>query len=218
METSAADDASAVRALLFDLGGVVLDVDFGPIFGAWAAQASRDPAALAGRFAFDEAYEQFERGELDPAGYFAALRSSLGLPLPDADFAAGWSGLSLAPVTGMIELLAAAARRFPLYAFTNSNPPHQRIWTARFGAELSIFRSVFVSSELGMRKPDPAAFMTVARKAGFPPAEILFFDDTAANVAGAQAAGMQAVLVRSTRDVRQALLRLGVETETGPAG
>jgi putative hydrolase of the HAD superfamily len=171
---------------------------------------------LRQRFTLDEAYQQHERGELDAAGYFASLRSSLALRLSDDQFTAGWNDLYLGTVTGMPALLAAAAQHFPLYAFTNSNPTHQRVWSTRFASDLSAFRSVFVSSELGLRKPDPAAYAAVARRAGFQTREILFFDDTAENITGAQAAGMQAVLVRSIRDVRAALHRLGIATTHRP--
>lgn len=107
-------------------------------------------------------------------------------------------------------MLATAARHLPLYAFTNSNPTHQREWSARYAAELSSFRDIFVSSDLGLRKPDRAAFAAVAGRTGFRPAEILFFDDTAENVTGARAAGLQAVLVRSSGDIRSALHGLGL--------
>jgi HAD superfamily hydrolase (TIGR01509 family) len=211
MECHRGRDAAPVGALMFDLGGVVVEIAFDRVLRAWAAGASCAVPVLRRRFAFDEAYQWHERGELDALGYFASLRLSLGLRLSDEEFTAGWNDLYLGAVAEMPALLAAAAQSFPLYAFTNSNPTHQRVWSTRFAAELSVFRSVFVSSELGLRKPDPAAFAAVAQRAGFPAAEILFFDDTAENVAGAQAAGMQAVLIRSSRDVRAALLRLGVE-------
>jgi putative hydrolase of the HAD superfamily len=202
------DAVRSVRALLFDLGGVVLDVDFDRVMRAWAAAAGCEPAVIRGRFSFDEAYEQHERGELDAAGYFASLRGSTGLRLSDADFTAGWNDLYVGVIPEMRAVLAAAAQRFALHAFTNSNPTHQREWSTRFAAELAVFRSVFVSSELGLRKPDPAAFAAVAGKAGFAPSEILFFDDSAENVAGARTAGMRAVLVTSSRDVSDPLRRL----------
>lgn len=211
-----AGDAGAVRALMFDLGGVVIDLDFGRVLRAWAADAGCDAAVLRRRFTIDEAYQRHERGELDASGYFASLRRSMGLNLSDERFTAGWNDIYLGPVAGMPAMLAAAGQHLPLYAFTNSNPTHQRVWSTRFAAQLSVFRSVFVSSELGLRKPDPAAFAAVAQQAGLRTREILFFDDTAENVSGARAAGMHAVLVRSSRDVHTALLRLGVAA--GPAG
>ena len=201
-------DTWAARALLFDLGGVVLEINFDRVFQTWAARASCDPQALRRRFKFDDACEQHERGELDAAGYFASLRRTLRLRLSDEDFIAGWSDLYVGPVEGMVAVLAAASERLPLYAFTNSNPTHQTVWAMRYVRELSVFRSIFVSSELGLRKPDPNAFSEVARLAGFPASAFIFFDDTLENVMGARTAGMQAVHVQSTDDVRVALHEL----------
>ena len=214
MSNRAPDDVGSVRALLFDLGGVVLEFDFKRAFRVWADRACCDPAELERRFSFDEAYEQHERGELDAAGYFAALRRSLGLTLSDEEIVSGWNDIYLAPVPGMSALLSAASQRFSLYAFTNSNPTHKSAWASRFADELSVFRSIFVSSDLGLRKPDPEAFTAVAGRIGFQVSELLFFDDTPENVDGARTVGIRAVLVESSADVREALLRLGIEVET----
>jgi HAD superfamily hydrolase (TIGR01509 family) len=213
MDRSVLDDEREIRALLFDLGGVLIDIDFKRAFRAWAARASCDAAELEQRFVFDEAYEQHERGDLGSSDYFTTLRRCLGVRLSDDDLIAGWNDIYLGPTPGMAALLAQASQRFPLYAFTNSNPTHQSVWTVRFASELSIFRSIFVSSELGLRKPDPEAFSVVAKRIGFPASELLFFDDTPENIDGAVTAGMQAVLVGSASDVSMALLRLGLEFE-----
>lgn len=52
-----------VRALLFDLGGVVLEVDFGRAFRLWAQRAGCDASELRDRFAFDHAYGAYECGQ-----------------------------------------------------------------------------------------------------------------------------------------------------------
>lgn len=71
------------------------------------------------------------------------------------------------------------------------------------------FDPMFVSSEIGHRKPDRSAFEFVARSVGVPVESFLFFDDTLANVEGALAAGLDAVHVRGPADVKAALVRLG---------
>ena len=194
-----------VSAVLFDLGGVVIDLDFGRAFQIWALRAGCNPGLIAERFSIDEFYEQHERGEITGASYFASLRQSLGIWITDEEFAEGWNDIYVGPRPGMSELLARVQRHRPLFAFTNSNPTHQAVWQTRYADELLPFRRVFVSSELGVRKPDPEAFLLVARHMGYEPEETLFFDDGFGNVEGARAAGMQAVLVTSTGDVRQAL-------------
>ena len=218
MMRRAPNDAAAIRALLFDLGGVVIGFDFKRAFRVWAAAAGCDPTELERGFSFDEAYEQHERGEIDAAGYFSVLRRSLGLSISDEQLVAGWNDIYLGVIAGMSALLSAANRHLPLYAFTNSNPTHRDAWSKRFANELSVFRSIFVSSDLGRRKPDPEAFSVVAARTGFQVSEFLFFDDAPENVEGARVAGMRAVLVKSTADVRGVLSQLGIESEAPDKG
>jgi hypothetical protein len=63
---------------------------------------------------------------------------------------------------------------------------------------------------VNQRKPDRAAFNAVVSRIGVPAGRILFFDDGAENVAGAQAAGLQAVHVTSPRSVRSGLRSAGL--------
>ena len=198
----------SVDALLFDLGGVVIDIDFGLAFASWAAAAQPPPDTVRARFAFDDAYERHERGEITGAAYFASLRSSLGLELSDAALTAGWNAIYLDEVPGIRALLGRLAGRLPLYAFTNSNLTHQAFWTVRYADVLKPFRKVFISCEMGLRNPEPPAFEAIASEIGVPLERILFFDDTRVNVEGALAIGMQAVLVRSIADVEQAVAAL----------
>jgi putative hydrolase of the HAD superfamily len=194
-----------VEALLFDLGGVVIDIDFDRVFAHWAAAAGTRLETIRARFAFDTFYARHERGEIEASAYFAALRRSLGLNLSDAQFVAGWSDLYVGETPGVGALLYRLQDRIPLYAFTNSNPTHQRVWAKNYATILRCFRHVFVSSDLGMRKPEPEAFAAIADAIGVRLPRILFFDDTLENVLSARAIGMPAVHVRSLHDIEQAV-------------
>src|ERR1700685_2017478 len=128
VEEERSDDLRVVRALLFDLGGVVIGFDFNGAFRLWASRAGCDPRLIAHRFSIDEAYKQHERGEIPASRYFAALRESLGVELSDEELTEGWNDVYLGLVPGISEVLAAAETRWPLFAFTNSNPTHKRVW------------------------------------------------------------------------------------------
>ena len=187
--------------MLFDLGGVVIAFDFGRAFQLWASRAGCDSSTLEERFSLDDAYEQHERGEIPASGYFAALRQSLNIDLSDEEFVEGWNDVYLGLVPGISELLSIAQRRLPLFAFTNSNPTHKSAWERLYANDLKLFNTIFVSSDLGYRKPDPDAFLWSPRTMQFEPREILFLDDSPDNVEGARTAGMQAVLVHSIADI-----------------
>ena len=92
----------------------------------------------------------------------------------------------------MIELLPALAERYALYGFSNTNDTHAEFWRAEFGTELAAFESIFVSSEIGLRKPDAPAFEYVCREMRSHPQQTIFLDDTLENVKGARYCGLDA--------------------------
>src|SRR5690242_3458591 len=92
-------------ALLFDLGGVVIDIDFNRVCARWAQLAGCDETLVRERFSHDEAYCRHEVGEIDAAGYFASLRGSLGIDLSDAQFLDGWNALYIGEIPGVATLL-----------------------------------------------------------------------------------------------------------------
>ena len=197
-------------ALLFDLGRVVLDIDFNRTLACWAGHAACEPAHLLGRFARDEIYRRHERGEISDAEFFIALRASLGVELSDAQFMEGWNAIFTGEMPGIAPLLARAAERLPLYAFSNTNGAHFEHFSKAYADILGHFREMFLSSAIGLRKPDPAAYDHVVKAIGVPAARIVFFDDLAENIAGARARGLTAVHVRSPDDVAKALAALGI--------
>ena len=145
-------------ALLFDLGRVVIDIDFDRVLAVWADQAGCAAADLAPRFVLDEAYRRHERGEIDDAAFFAGLRDRLGVALTDAQLLEGWNAIFVGEMPGIEAQLARAGKRLPLYALSNTNPPHVAHFSRAYADVLRHFRAVFVSSEIGCRKPDPAAY------------------------------------------------------------
>ena len=197
-------------ALLFDLGRVVLDIDFNRTLRCWAGHAGCDPGHFVGRFARDELYRRHEKGEISDAAFFAGLRNSLGVELSDAQFLEGWNAIFAGEIPGVHQLLARAAGRLPLYAFSNTNSPHVEYFSQMYADVLGHFREMFLSSSIGLRKPDAEAYDHVVKAIGVPAERIVFFDDLAENIAGARERGLMAVHVSSPDDVASALEALGI--------
>jgi FMN phosphatase YigB (HAD superfamily) len=196
-------------ALLFDLGRVVIDIDFNKTLMCWAAHAGCEPAQLLGRFARDELYNRHETGSISDAEFFIGLRASLGVNLSDGQFLEGWNAIFAGEMPGIAALLARAGAHVPLYAFSNTNTAHIEHFSHAYGAVLGHFREIFLSSVIGLRKPDAAAYDHVIKAIGVPAKRIVFFDDLAENIDGARARGLTAVHVTSPDDVARALTALG---------
>ena len=198
------------QALLFDIGGVVIDVDLERALRSWAPLSRLSVDQMRRRLGVDEAYKRYETGDLDAAAYFDHLRAVFALDGSDADIATGWNAILVGEIQESLALIDVARTRLPCFAFSNTSRTHHAAWSAEYPRVVGAFEQLYLSFEIGQRKPDRGAFETVARRIGKDPHQILFFDDMQENVDGARAAGMRAIRVRHPADIRQALVDIAV--------
>ncbi|MDM0046842.1 HAD family phosphatase [Variovorax dokdonensis] len=202
-------DPAVVRALLFDLGGVVFEFDFAHALAHWAPLSRLSEQELREAFSHDEDYCRHERGELDASAYFDTLRRKLALDATDEQIRVGWNAIFRSEIVQTLDAVQAARAFFPCFAFSNTNTTHHAAFRCAYPRIDHSFDRVFASSDIGMRKPEAAAFAHVCRAIGQPAKSVLFFDDLEENVRGAAACGLQVVHVKSPADVLGALRRLG---------
>ena len=111
-----------------------------------------------------------------------------------AEFSARWHETLPGPVPGSVEILQALAiQGRPLYAITNYSAEKWEETIVRFPFLVSSFRDVVVSAHERVTKPDPRIYAALCARNGLEPAACVFIDDSAANVAGARAFGMEAI-------------------------
>ncbi len=155
-------------ALLFDIGRVVLDIDFDKAVECWAAHAGRTPSDIAARFVRGETYRHHEAGKISDADYFDSLRTALGVQLTDEQFLEGWNAIFAGEMPDIARLLRRAAEKMPLYAFSNTNRAHVEYFSKTYAGLLGHFRELYLSSTIGLRKPDAAAYDHVVAAIGVP--------------------------------------------------
>ena len=196
---------SRIEAILFDLGNVVVEVDFRRTFRHWAERSGAPEAIFHERWSEDDAYRAHETGSLEFDDYVAAMTERLGITMSREAWESGWNDVFVGPYPGVQDALSALTDRLPLYAFTNTNPTHEAVWRARYPGALVHFEDIFVSSTIGLRKPDQAAFEWVVAAMDTAPERILFLDDNPANVAGARRAGLTTAQTCGESEVLAAL-------------
>ena len=113
-------------ALLFDLGRVVLDIDFSRAMACWARHSGCDVADMTARFSGGEAIRQYESGKIDDTAYFAHLRKMLDVDITHEQLLEGWNAIFVGEMPGIAPLLARAAKRLPLYALLQHQPAAYR--------------------------------------------------------------------------------------------
>jgi epoxide hydrolase-like predicted phosphatase len=196
-------------ALLFDMGGVVIRIDFDRAFQAWQAKSQLSLEEIRQTFKFDLQYERHERGEIVAPEYYDHLARTLQIENDHDHIAAGWNSIFVGEITETTAMVRAVRSSVPCYAFTNSNAVHAVTWSSKFPMVIESFDRIFSSHEIGLRKPERRAFDHIAKSIGVALGSIVFFDDLLENVQGASAAGLRAIHVRSPKDVQTGLESFG---------
>ena len=188
-----------IRAIVFDLGGVLIDLDFDSCVRSFREVLGYERITELLDLSHQKGiYGDMEAG-LITADEFRALilrESRPGCVPSDVDRA--MDGLLVGMDPKKVALLERLAEKYDIYGLSNNN----EISTARMHAIYEengldwqkVFKKEFLSCRMKMMKPSRAIFDAAAAEIGFPPAEILFVDDSQKNVDGAVAAGWQAAL------------------------
>ena len=187
--------------ILLDLGNVVTGIDFRRVFTHWSNSSGVPEQRFYDRWQLDEAYEQHEIGAISFEEYAAHLGRVFEADMRIDQWRDGWNDLWTGPFESVVGMLPALASQRPLYAFTNTNNTHVDCWSELYAKELEPFEKIFISSEIGVRKPAPSAYLHVCELMNADPATVLFIDDTLVNVEGALEAGLDAHHAKSEEEV-----------------
>jgi len=194
--------------LLFDLGGVIVELAGRPIEEAWLT-GQHSAAEIWALWLTSDAPRAFEAGRTTPDAFARQIVDELGLEVSPAVFLAHFLKLPVGPFPGALGMLHALKARYRTGIFSNSNALH---WPRKMG-EMALEDAVhdhFASHLMGHVKPDRAGFDHVLETWKVAPARILFLDDNALNVEAASDIGFQAVRVEGLDAAKRALNAHGV--------
>jgi glucose-1-phosphatase len=199
--------AEPVDLVLFDLGGVLIDVRGVPVMLELTGIGSEEE--LWQRWLTCRWVRQFESGGCSADEFAAGVVADWQLQLSADAFLEAFRSWPAGPLPGAAELVAQTRASVATGCFSNTNALHWHDHMATWPLT-DLFDHRFLSFELGRLKPDVAAFEEVATLLARPPGRVLFLDDNAMNVAGAAAAGFQAVRVTGVEAARERLIEAGV--------
>lgn len=188
--------------LLFDVGGVLADWDgITPLVSLTQGRLSREEAR---RFWLEFApLAPFETGRASATGFLEAAVDALSLDMTPEAFGQHFAGWVSGLYPGTLEMLERIDPRCYRAILSNNNPLHWAV-IQRTGLE-AYFDALFLSHEIGYRKPDPRAWQHVLKVLGCKAGQITFLDDNPECVDAARALGMRAHLVKG-REALEACL------------
>lgn len=189
-----------IKNIIFDLGGVILDVDYNKTVEAFVRLDIPDFQRLYSQKKQDKLFDRFERGDISAAEFRSVIRE-MKPGLTDAVIDQAWDSMIQTTPPERMEFLKELGKRYNIYLLSNTNEIHIPAFLKYYdeaygkGTFHSLFKKVYLSSQVGMRKPEEAIFNLVVSENNLNKKETLFIDDSPQHVEGAIRAGIEAVLL-----------------------
>ena len=194
--------------LLFDLGGVLVELGGRPLERTWISGERSDEEIWA-LWLTSDAPRAFESGRSDPDAFARAIVDELALDVTPEAFMERFRRWPIGPFPGALDLLRALKGSYRTGILSNSNALH---WPRKMN-EMGLADAVhdhFASHLTGRVKPDPESFEHVVDVWDVEPDRVLFVDDNALNVEAATAAGLRGERVVGLEQTKAALRAHGV--------
>lgn len=200
-----------IDAIIFDLGGVIINIDYPRTILAFNALHSEDQDFPYSQHQQAELFDAFEKGEIQAEQFREGLRQILDLDCSDADLDGAWNAMLLDIPIERIRLIERLSKKKRLFLLSNTNSIHKlafdKIFQQTCGEHYQyldqLFEKAYYSHQMGDRKPHPSIFQTVIDEQNLNPAHTLFIEDTVRHIEGAKTTGLQTYHLTSNETITQ---------------
>ncbi|MDE6271199.1 MAG: HAD family phosphatase [Muribaculaceae bacterium] len=204
-----------VRNLMFDLGGVIMDIERERCVRSFKRLGMKEPEKFLGDYGQTGAFGALEEGLITPDEFHARLRPLLDEGVTDAQIDAAFNDFLVGIPTERLQALRELRKRYRLYLLSNTNAV---MWNSRIAFDFraeglereDYFDGLATSFEARSLKPSPEIFEYTVRKFGIRPEETVFLDDSAANVEAARRLGFGGLVVPPGREFTDILKEGGL--------
>lgn len=186
------------KAIIFDLGGVLLNIDFKLSEKAFQELGIDNFADFFNQFHSNDLFRRLETG-MDDQLFYDDLRAATGLALTNDQIRDAWNALLLDYRPESVAVLPKLREKYQLYLLSNTNEIHLQEFQRKYEAWRpgqsfdELFDAAYYSHRIRHRKPNASAFEYVLQKHDLVPAETIFIDDSINNIEAAQQLGIQTI-------------------------
>lgn len=204
-----------VKNLLFDLGGVIMDICKERCVAAFERLGLPDAPAFFGEYSQKGPFLQVEEGTLSADGFHKLLRDTIPRQVTDGEIDDAFCQFLIGIPRHRLEALRALRRNHKVFLLSNTNPI---MWNSRIRDEFTgegltredYFDGMVTSFEALALKPAPEIFRYAADRLGIVPGETLFLDDSQTNLDAAAALGFGTLLVAPGQEFADLLSARGI--------
>ncbi len=200
---------SKFRAIIFDIGRVLIRVDISRAMDGLASGLSLSPQELWSVIEKDPRWLDWQEGRIPPRDWHVHLTKRLGISLTFEQFSEVWNrALDPNPIHSE-SFLENLSRNYRLALLSNTDPIHMSHDEARFPF-FRFFPTRIYSYRVGASKPDPLIYREALKACKVRAEEAVYIDDIAAYATAAQRLGMTGIVFQSPEQLQSDLRNLGI--------
>lgn len=188
---------SNIQNLIFDLGGVILNLAPHRTMASFALLANQSEAEITTAYHARPEFNAYEKGLMSDAEFRTTLRQLFSVQATDSQLDACWNAMLLDIPMERLRLLEKLKNKYRLFLLSNTNSIHVTHFSKHI-EDISghptiepYFHRAYYSHVLKMRKPDHQIYEHVLAENGLQAAQTLFLDDNLSNLQGAREVGIQ---------------------------
>ncbi len=191
-----------IRVIIFDLGGVIINLDIHRTLDAFRALVGEEFDILEEAQLNQSFYMEYEKGNISCEEFRSHIRGLTPKKLTDEQIDTAWNSMLLDIPEERFSWIESLKDHYQLCILSNTNVIHvdafHRIFEKQtpYNHPSDLFEKLFYSCELGMRKPDENIYEEVIKEMGVEPGQAVFYDDKQENIDTANRLGIKGVLVK----------------------
>lgn len=190
---------TGIRHIIFDLGGVLLNLDYGKTEKAFVELGLENFGEIYTQLNQTPVFDDFETGKTDAATFISQLKKQAGIEIANEAIIRAWNAMLLDFPLRRLQILQQLRNYHDLILLSNTNEIHELAFndilmrTHGFPNLGVFFDRVYLSHRLGMRKPNAEIFRYILDENGFEAQHTLFIDDSPQHIEGAKQLGIQTI-------------------------
>lgn len=194
------------KALLFDLGGVLIDVDYHQTIDAFTALGFENAQQLYNQFDQNQLFDRYEKGQVSSGYFIDQLKPLSRVEVSTVQVVDAWNAMLGEFSIEKLDFINDIKQRIPCYLLSNTNEIHlkkamEALKKTPYPELDLLFKTCYYSHLIGKRKPDAETFRWVSDQMGFQAQNILFIDDSPQHIEGAIQAGLKTKFYQKKEDL-----------------
>lgn len=203
-----------IKNIIFDLGGVILNIDYKRPQEEFKKLGIKDVETLYSKQNQVELFDLLETGKISEKEFIQKIKESSDIEITDSEIITAWNSILLEFPLRRLQILQQLQLHYNMYLLSNTNEIHEKAFNEMLKIQCGypslalFFDRVYLSHRVGLRKPDPKIFELVINENNLKIEETLFIDDSLQHIESASKLGLKTIHLKDNMTMENDIFRV----------